>query len=153
MKRRIPMAPLRRKSKTRPAAGAISRRPLDYLFVYGTLMRGEKSHHELVRNQNAKFLGPARIRGELYELAGQDFPGAVPSALPNRFVRGQLFRLSDPERVLKNLDEFEGTDEGLFHRRSVDVWFDGRKLRAWAYFYSQPLKQADQVSNGTYRSA
>jgi gamma-glutamylcyclotransferase (GGCT)/AIG2-like uncharacterized protein YtfP len=148
------MAPLRKKTKNRSSVtGLVSRRRLDYLFVYGTLKRGEKNHRELIRNQGVKFLGAAKIRGELYEVDGQDFPGAVPSTRQDRYVHGQLFRLADPSRSLKELDAFEGTDEGLFRRRSVDVWFDGRKLKAWAYFYSQPLKPADQVSTGTYRSA
>ena len=124
-----------------------------YLFVYGTLMRGQRSHRELVRNRDARFAGVAKIQGELYKLRNVNYPGAVPTVQPESFVHGQLYVLRNPERTLQALDEFEGCGEGLFRRALVDVWTRGRVAKAWTYFYARPLQQADLVPNGRYDSA
>jgi len=124
-----------------------------YLFVYGTLMRGQRSHRELARNGDARFAGAAKIQGELYNFRNLNYPGAVPTAQPDSFVHGQLYVLRDPERTLRTLDEFEGCGEGLFRRALADVWIHGRKVKAWTYFYARPLQQDDLVPNGRYESA
>jgi gamma-glutamylcyclotransferase (GGCT)/AIG2-like uncharacterized protein YtfP len=124
-----------------------------YLFVYGTLMSGQRSHQELIGNWDVQFTGPAKIQGELYRFRNVNYPGAVPSTRPDRFVHGQLYVLRHPERALQSLDEFEGCGEGLFRRVLANAWTDGRKVKAWTYFYARPLQQADLVPNGTYESA
>jgi gamma-glutamylcyclotransferase (GGCT)/AIG2-like uncharacterized protein YtfP len=144
----------RKKAKSRAGTSSLRAKERDaYLFVYGTLKRGETSHRRLAQNQNVRFVGPAKIRGELYVLRDYDFPGAVPSSRPDRFVFGQLFRLRTPARTLRALDRFEESDDGLFCRRLVDVWAEGRKMKAWTYFYARHLKQADLVPTGVYQSA
>jgi gamma-glutamylcyclotransferase (GGCT)/AIG2-like uncharacterized protein YtfP len=121
-----------------------------YLFVYGTLKRGARSHRELVRNHAVRFISEARMRGDLYKLDGESFPGAVPTSAPNRFVEGHLFALHDPQKTLPGLDGFEGVDEGLFRRDLVDVWARGRRLKAWAYLYARPLTAANLIPTGIY---
>src|ERR1700682_4590469 len=107
------------------------------LFVYGTLMRGGKLHRALAPSTTVNFMGKAKIRAELYRPRGEEYPGAVPTSKPNRFVYGELYILRDPDRILKRIDEIEGCDEGLFMRRLVEVWQDGKKHRAWTYFYAK----------------
>ncbi len=124
-----------------------------YLFVYGTLMRGQRSHRELARNRDARFAGTAKIQGELYRLRDVNYPGAVPTARPEHFVHGELYVLRNAERALRALDEFEGCGDGLFRRALVDVWTRERIVKAWTYFYARPLQQADLVPNGRYESA
>src|SRR5487761_187608 len=148
------MTHTRRKSRDRADLGRVSNgQRRAYLFVYGTLKRREKFHRLLAQNQHVHFLGHAKIRGELYVLRGRDFPGAVPTGRPNRFVHGQLFRLRNPARTLPILDELEESDSGLFQRRLVDVWAQGRKMKAWTYFYGRHLKQATLIPTGVYTSA
>jgi gamma-glutamylcyclotransferase (GGCT)/AIG2-like uncharacterized protein YtfP len=136
-----------------PSAAASIRYERAYLFVYGTLMRGQRSHGELARNGDARFAGPAKIRGELYALRNVNYPGAVPATKPDSFVHGQLYVLRHADRTLEALDQFEGCREGLFRRAVADVWTHGRKIKAWTYFYARPLTQADLVPNGRYESA
>lgn len=145
------MPQLRKKAKAR-SQGSSSTNPRrkKYLFVYGTLKRGGRFHHRLTRDHNVRLVGSARIRGELYKLPGASFPGAVPSNQRNQFVYGQLFVLQDPDNALPQLDEFEGIDEGLFRRKLVDVWMDGKKTKAWTYFYARPLKDATLLTAGTF---
>ena len=142
--------------KTRPRKRATSRgagRNYAYLFVYGTLMRGQRSHRQLAQHENVEFVSPAKIRGELYEFSSRGYPGAIPSSQRDRFVNGELYRLHNPDSVLKDLDKFEGCAEGLFRRARVDVWSKGRKVKAWSYFYARPLTQATPLPTGTYRPA
>ena len=148
------MAAPKETSRYRAHSAAASIRPeRAYLFVYGTLMRGQRSHRELVRNRDARFAGPAKIQGELYKLRNANYPGAVPTTRPDSFVHGQLYVLRHAERTLQALDEFEGCGEGLFRRAVADVWTHDRKIKAWTYFYARPLQQADLVPNGRYESA
>jgi len=134
------------------------RRPLNrastpqYLFVYGTLKRGGKSHKQLRKENGVRFKSSARIRADLYKLHGEDYPGAVLTSTPNRFVKGDLFVLQYPQRTLRELDEFEGVDEGLFRRELVDVWVQGRRVKAWAYLYARSLAAADLIPTGIYSS-
>ncbi len=123
-----------------------------YLFVYGTLKRGGKSYRELSGKHAVRFVGEARIRGALYNLSREAFPGAVVTPSPNRFVKGDLFELHDPQRSLPELDDFEGVDEGLFRRELVDAWARGRRVKAWAYLYARPLTDANLIPTGIYSS-
>lgn len=123
-----------------------------YLFVYGTLKREGKSHKQLNRDNRVRFWGSARIQADLYRLNGEEYPGAVLTSTPKRFVRGDLFVLEDPQRTLRDLDEFEGVDEGLFRRELVDVWLRGRVVKAWTYLYARKLTNATFLPSGIYSS-
>jgi gamma-glutamylcyclotransferase (GGCT)/AIG2-like uncharacterized protein YtfP len=120
------------------------------LFVYGTLMRGGKLHRALAPSPNVRFAGKAKIRAELYRLRGEEYPGAVPTSKLNRFVHGELYTLSNPDRILKRIDKIEGCDEGLFMRRLVDVWQNGKKHRAWTYLYGKPVSSAEPLPHGKF---
>jgi gamma-glutamylcyclotransferase (GGCT)/AIG2-like uncharacterized protein YtfP len=119
------------------------------LFVYGTLKRGEKNHRQLVAHQ-VRFLGEGRIRGRLFRIKGASFPGAARTA-SRRYVRGELYELASPDKALKKLDKFEGTDEGLFVRKLADVWIGRRKTKAWTYFYPGRKDQALAIPGGSFR--
>ena len=150
-----PKSKVRRPDGPRPNGKIRRLRPSStpqYLFVYGTLKRGGRSHR-LLRKENAvRFRSSAHIRADLYRLYGEEYPGAVLTSVPNRFVKGDLFILPDPQKTLRDLDEFEGVDEGLFRRKLVDVWTRGRRVKAWAYLYARPLTDANLIPTGIYSS-
>src|SRR5215472_5498429 len=120
----------------------------NFLFVYGTLKRGEKNHRQLVVHQ-VRFLGEGRIRGRLFRIKGASYPGASPTA-SRRYVRGELYELISPDRALKKLDKFEGADEGLFVRKLADVWIGRQKKKAWTYFYPGRKDKAALISSGRF---
>ena len=120
------------------------------LFVYGTLMRGGKLHRALSPSPSIKFVGKAKIRAELYRPRGEEYPGAVRTSKANRFVHGELYSLRNPDRILKRIDEIEGCDEGLFMRRLVDVWQNGKKQRAWTYLYGKSVSSAEPLPHGKF---
>ena len=104
---------------------------LSYLFVYGTLQCGQWLHHELVRAR-AEFVGCARMSGRLYDLGR--YPGAL--ACGDQVIPGELYRLPEPERALRQLDEVEGRQ---FRRATVQVALDnGEPQQAWVYLLKRP---------------
>ena len=104
---------------------------LSYLFVYGTLQRGQPLHHELVRAR-AECVGCARMSGRLYDLGR--YPGAT--AAGDHVIPGELYRLPEPEPALRHLDTVEGRQ---FHRATVQVTLDNAELQqAWVYFLKRP---------------
>ncbi|HXE32111.1 MAG TPA: gamma-glutamylcyclotransferase family protein [Terriglobales bacterium] len=122
------------------------------LFVYGTLMRGQRLHRHLQEAPAIEFMGNARIRGKLYHLPRRRYPGAIRDRGRRDFIHGELYRLAEPQPTLKKLDQLEGCDEGLFERRLVNVWPDGEnKTKAWAYFFARPLEKATPIPAGRYR--
>jgi gamma-glutamylcyclotransferase (GGCT)/AIG2-like uncharacterized protein YtfP len=124
--------------------------PPQYIFVYGSLKRGGKSHGRL--RGRVRFISPGRIRANLYSLCEGEYSGAVPTSTPGRFVKGDLFRLRQPQKTLPELDKFEGIDEGLFRRKLVNAWALRRRIKTWVYLYARPLTDATPIPSGIYSS-
>jgi gamma-glutamylcyclotransferase (GGCT)/AIG2-like uncharacterized protein YtfP len=92
----------------------------------------------------ASFLGPARVRGALVSLG--TYPGIVEG---RGWVRGELYRVDDPQ-VLQAVDREEGYN---FDRRLIDVIrADGRRARAWIYWYRGPRTRGTPILEGDWRS-
>ena len=119
------------------------------LFVYGTLKRGEEHHRELAEH-HVRFLGEGRIRGRLFRIKGESYPGAAPTT-SHRYVRGELYELNNPDRALEKLDKFEGTDEGLFVRKLADVWMGRERVKAWTYFYPGRKDRELAIASGSFQ--
>jgi len=125
----------------------------EYLFVYGTLRRGQPLHPHLGAAR-ARFVGEGRIVGRLFDLG--EYPGATPD--PKRFstVRGEVHELHDPQGTLDVLDDIEGFDMkrpelSLFERREAEVTMDsGGTVQAWVYFYRRPLLAATEIPDGDF---
>jgi gamma-glutamylaminecyclotransferase len=98
-----------------------------FLFVYGTLKRGEPNHDHLV---GARFLGKARTQ-PIYRLLDLGaYPGLVRNDPDGRSVLGELWEVG-PD-TLARLDEFEEVPQ-LFLRQAVQL--TGHSGPAQAYFY------------------
>ncbi|HEY7364081.1 MAG TPA: gamma-glutamylcyclotransferase family protein [Methylomirabilota bacterium] len=112
------------------------------LFAYGTLMKGFNRHSFLVGA--ASFVGRASLQGRLLSLGS--YPGLVEGT--DR-VQGELYRLDRPE-VLADIDREEGYN---FERRATPVRrVDGRRARAWAYWYRGPRTRALPIPEGDWRT-
>ena len=125
-----------------------------FLFVYGTLMKGfGEGWQDLV---GAELVGQGSIGGRLYDLG--DYPGATPDGGESRQrVRGELYRLSDPELAMRILDGYEEflplqPEESLFVRTLVPVTLEtDRREDAWVYFYNRAADEAKLIPSGDYR--
>jgi gamma-glutamylaminecyclotransferase len=119
------------------------------LFVYGTLKRGGQNHRELASHK-PRFLGTGRIKGHLFRIKGESYPGAVPTSSPE-YVRGELYELEAPKKALEKIDEFEGVEEGLFVRKLAEVWVGQEKMKAWTYFYARRKDRASRLVRGSFQ--
>ena len=117
--------------------------PTDILFAYGTLMRGYALHRALARG--ATYVGPGQVRGTLLDL------GSHPGLVEGRgAVSGEVYRLDAPE-LLPAVDRQEGYN---FERlRAGVVMADGRRSRAWVYWYRGSRDRAVPIPHGDYRRA
>jgi gamma-glutamylcyclotransferase (GGCT)/AIG2-like uncharacterized protein YtfP len=110
----------------------------DLLFVYGTLRRGFRLHHDLKR-LGAQFVGNGEVQAEIFDLG--EFPGARASAKPGKTLAGELYRLHKVENTLKVLDQVEGfsprnPEKGVFQRGTTEVTLpNGERRLAWIYWY------------------
>lgn len=115
--------------------------PIDALFVYGTLKRGEERSARWPRP--ATSIEAAEIRAALYDLG--PYPAIVEGY--DR-VAGELWRfaLVDMPETLRVLDAIECYDQGgvdLYVRKIVaGVTAAGEKFSAFAYFYGDPRRMA-----------
>lgn len=97
-----------------------------YVFVYGTLMRGQPAEGYLAGLKR----WPATTTGRLYR-APAGYPALVPEA-GGPLVQGEVIRLDGPHR-LPVLDLYEGVPEGLYRRARIDVRSMDRPGQAWAW--------------------
>lgn len=130
------------------------------LFVYGTLMStapgafGRAMRERLQRE--AQLLGPATIRGRLYDL--RRYPALVDSDDPADLVHGEVFALHEPPKSFTWLDRYEcivpgqhGHNEYQRVERVVRL-ASGREISAWVYLYRKSVAQAARIDAGRWGS-
>jgi gamma-glutamylcyclotransferase (GGCT)/AIG2-like uncharacterized protein YtfP len=99
---------------------------MTYLFVYGTLMRGQRNEGYLMDLP----CWPATTRGHLFHVPA-GYPALVPDAAGAE-ITGEVMRLEDLTR-LRILDLLEGVPDGLFRRVRLPVRSMDRPGEAWAW--------------------
>ena len=99
---------------------------MEYLFVYGTLMRGE-DREGLLMHLNPV---PATSRGHLWHAAA-GYP-AFQADETGDPIHGELLPFRDPQ-LLRLLDLIEGVAEGLYSRIEVTVDGPDGVVTAWTY--------------------
>lgn len=117
------------------------------LFVYGTLMRGERNHPYLV---GAEFLGEVATSSGFRLLDLERYPGMVKA--PERdgrpvpeSVQGELFRVT-PEQ-LEAIDELEGHPHH-FWRTNIEL-VDRRRAAAYL-LTSSYARGAPRIESGDW---
>jgi gamma-glutamylcyclotransferase (GGCT)/AIG2-like uncharacterized protein YtfP len=117
----------------------------EHLFVYGTLRKG----YELKLMNNVshliRYVGQGKVNADLYDLGR--YPGAIRSSKGPEVI-GDIFELSDPEKVLRSLDRYEGIGTGraateFVRRRSRVRLRSGKTITAWVYWYN--FDPADKI--------
>jgi gamma-glutamylcyclotransferase (GGCT)/AIG2-like uncharacterized protein YtfP len=119
--------------------------PPRHLFVYGTLRRGATMHALL--EPGAEWVGPARMRGRLYDLGA--FPGFAAGGW-REFVQGELYRLvaPDSDALLETLDRYEGRAFRRVVREALCA--DGAPLPAFVYLFAGSLRGRRRIASGDY---
>jgi gamma-glutamylcyclotransferase (GGCT)/AIG2-like uncharacterized protein YtfP len=126
----------------------------DRLFVYGTLMRGFDHAMARLLSANAEFLGEATCHGRLYLV--QHYPGLVLSDDPADIVFGELYRLHEPDALLREFDMYEACGEGFaepteYVRQMLPVTRgDGSAGESWTYIYNWPVTNLPRIASGRF---
>jgi gamma-glutamylcyclotransferase (GGCT)/AIG2-like uncharacterized protein YtfP len=131
----------------------------DRLFVYGTLMRDFDHPMAQLLSRSADFIGEARCRGRLYLV--KHYPGLVLSDAAGEFVIGELYRLTQPEALLREFDMYEACGEGFaepteYIRRMLKVEpvdgtaSEGATSEAWTYIYNWPVAHLPRITSGRF---
>ncbi|WP_194768523.1 gamma-glutamylcyclotransferase [Tamlana sp. I1] len=126
----------------------------DYLFVYGTLLKGVKNDMSRFLAAHAQFVAKGTFQGKLYQVSW--YPGAVVSANASEKVYGAVFKIDDFENVFKVLDHYEGighvpSASDLFKRESVQaVLVDGTTIETWVYLYNRDVSHLKWISSGDF---
>jgi gamma-glutamylcyclotransferase (GGCT)/AIG2-like uncharacterized protein YtfP len=108
------------------------------LFVYGTLRSEFDNEYARLLRSKSKLVGRATVPGSIFRIGSrQSFPGWKPE--PAGEVHGELYRLTDPETILKALDEYEGPD---FDRVVVKD--------AWIYRYNKQPPKYSRIASGDF---
>lgn len=126
----------------------------DYLFVFGTLLSGYDHPMARLLGQSAELIGEASYRGKLYLV--RHYPGMVASDDPADLVFGELYRMHDPDALLRTLDSYEGCTpdrpqphEYLRARITVEL-SDGRAVETWTYLYNHPITHLPRIASGRF---
>ena len=111
------------------------------VFVYGTLMRGERAHSYL---DKAEYSGEYLLRDhEMYDLGR--YPAIVPAE--GGVVYGEVYRIA--RDMLVDMDSYEG--EGyLYNRKTVTVENDGGRLEAFVYVYAKEI-YGKRIAGGRWK--
>jgi gamma-glutamylcyclotransferase (GGCT)/AIG2-like uncharacterized protein YtfP len=126
----------------------------DRLFVYGTLMRDFDHPLAQLLSRSAEFIGEARSAGRLYLV--KHYPGLVLSDAADEVVFGELYRLTQPEALLREFDMYEACGEGFaepteYIRRILPVTLqDGAVAEAWTYLYNWPVAHLPRIASGRF---
>jgi gamma-glutamylcyclotransferase (GGCT)/AIG2-like uncharacterized protein YtfP len=94
--------------------------------------------------QHARYLGPARIPGRLYEITWH--PGLMQPQNSDDTVLGDLYQLH--HGLFGVLDDYEGRG---FPRRIMPVTLEnGRRIDAWVYFYAGLMFRRKRIAGGDW---
>lgn len=130
---------------------------LDLLFVYGTLMRGYDHPMSRLLSANAAFEGEVSCRGQLHLI--RHYPGLVLSGEAGDVVHGELYRLREPDALLREFDMYEACGEGFpepteYVRRVLPVTrTGGDAVEAWTYVYNWPVSHLPRIESGRFQKA
>ena len=122
---------------------------INHLFVYGTLMSGQKRFSQLepyVLSQH-----DATVQGHLHHLGA--YPGMK---LGDGVVHGQLMELDRVEACLERMDSIEGflgfgRNDSLFDRTIVHVETEQGHVWAWTYVYAGDVDDESIIVDGRWR--
>lgn len=128
---------------------------LDKLFVYGTLLN---DIHSMIANHlktHSEMIGDATAKGKIYDLGS--YPGLVYQPDNDSVVFGQVFKLDDPEDVLRTLDNYEGISNespsnNEYLRDIIEVNIEGKVEACWAYVYIKSTEGLKEITSGNYIS-
>lgn len=129
-------------------------RDMDNIFVYGSLLSklGNPMHQPL--EKYAELIGWGTVQGKLINIG--DYPGLIVSGDSDDQVKGEVYRVCDPESLFSKLDRYEGCSEQFpephqYVRKQVSVnLLKNGKAKSWAYLYNLDTSGLEVIPSGFY---
>ena len=123
----------------------------NYLFVYGTLLDDGNELGIYLKN-NCSFYADGKFKGRLYDVG--EFPGAI-LTYGAKYVYGRIFIMHDAEKVLEQLDDYEGfgseqEQPNLFVREMIKAETDKELISCWCYLYNLEVDGLRLIESGDY---
>ena len=123
---------------------------IQYVFVYGTLMRGQSRWAQL-KPWSSGPVRPGRVNGRLHHLGA--YPGL--RLEHDGIVHGELHRCECIEQALDELDRVEGwnarrPEDGLYARLPVAVDVGDGSVWAWTYVVNHLPSTAMPIHGGRW---
>lgn len=121
--------------------------PARYVFVYGTLRRGDDNDITL-RLPPPVFVAEARVAGTLYHLGG--YPGLVLGG--SGWVVGEVYAITEAlERDLDALEAVYPQQSDEYVKREIPVAVAGRSLNCLVYEINpRYVASAPQIASGDW---
>ena len=126
----------------------------EYLFLYGTLLPDQAPAEIAAILKSLRRIGPARVRGRLYDFG--EYPGALLVPSSKTIIQGEVFELPSTRATLKALDQYEefdptNTEASLFIRTKTRARLtDGNQVDCWMYVYNDDPGTAPLLADGNY---
>ena len=112
----------------------------NYVFTYGTLLRGERNHHYL---SDEDFVCDAYIKGfKMFDLGR--YPGIENG---DGIVLGELYLVDDD--TLKHLDYLEEVDV-LYLRKITKIYTNDKEYEGYIYVYNLKVDEYKYLGEGIY---
>jgi gamma-glutamylcyclotransferase (GGCT)/AIG2-like uncharacterized protein YtfP len=124
------------------------------LFVYGTLRPALAPPAIAAITATLRRLGPARVRGRLYDLGRH--PAAVADPSADGWIEGELVALGPASPPLAWFDAYEGWDPSaeepaLFRRERVEARDGaGRPVTCWIWVWARELDERHRIASGCW---
>jgi len=116
-----------------------------YLFVYGTLIKGESNHKTL---GNSKLIGDAFTKGTLFDIG--NYPALIPDG--DNDIKGEIYEVDSD--TLIQCDLLEGYDvdnpNSLYIRKIIDVKINNKMIRSYIYYSNFDLSNYSEITSGDY---
>lgn len=127
----------------------------EFLFVYGTLRRGNQNDMAASLERYAEFVTEGWFQGRMYQISY--YPGVITSDNVSERVYGEVYRLKDAPYLLRILDDYE--ECSLNHSQPTEyqrvlakvLAIDGRVFDpVWIYLYQWPIANQLRVVSGDF---
>ncbi len=101
-----------------------------------------------------EYVSDAFIGARMYDLGA--YPGVIESDKPAEKVLGEVYRISDSEQLLPELDRYEGcSSENIepheYYRKKILIrCLNGDEVTAWIYLYNHSVRASKLIVSGDY---
>jgi gamma-glutamylcyclotransferase (GGCT)/AIG2-like uncharacterized protein YtfP len=123
-------------------------------FAYGTLKKQFHNPAACHLHENATLVSSGKCNAKMYCIKNS-YPGMILSTNTQDWVLGEIWRLHEPERTLRILDDYEECSEispqPHEYERSINpILSMNQTIGAWSYIYKGSIEANSRIFNGIF---